>query len=94
MSDVRRINKEKGMHFFDRDTMRFFSSRIETKNFLIDGKYFITSEQRDMTQRRRYTVRKFNPETGSITTVGDFQQFGSAAEARKGAYKFAETDGT
>lgn len=96
IDDVKRINKEKGYHFFDRDTMRFFRSRIEKDQLrfgqLIDDKYFITSEQFDEDSPRLYTVRKFNSERGSMNTVGEFQEFKNKFDAREFAWCMADKD--
>lgn len=32
IAEIRALNKEKGFHFFDRDTMEFFNSKIEGGN--------------------------------------------------------------
>ena len=82
ISDVKRINKEKGQHFFSKGAMRFFNSRIETRGNLIKGKYFITSEQFDRDSPRLYSVKKFNKESGSIDQVGEFQQFKTRTAAK------------
>ena len=78
---VKEINKAKNQHFFDKDTMRFFKSKIHSRQ-LIDDKYFITSEQFDSMHKRLYTIREFDHESGNIKTVGDFQQFRSIGEAK------------
>lgn len=84
MADVMRINKEKGQYFFTPDTMRFFKSKVESK--LYKDKYFITSEQApDMP--RKYSVRKFDKKTGDISTVGEFQAYGSKESAKEALKK-------
>ena len=97
IEDVKRINKEKDRHFFDRDTMRFFKSKIEKDQLrfgqLIDDKYFVTSEQYDESSPRLFTVRRFNPKEGSINTVGEFQEFKRKATARDFAWCLADHDG-
>lgn len=80
MADVKQRNAEIGHHFFDADTLRFFSSRIGGQ--LFGGRYFITSERYDQTTPRRYTVRLVNPD-GSIDTVGEFQQYATLDAARR-----------
>ena len=66
-------------HFFDADTKRFFRSRIgET---VYGGRYFITSEQFDSRSPRLYTVREVSADGQNITTVGDFQQHATRAQA-------------
>lgn len=97
IADAERMNKENGLHFFDRDTMRFFKSRIEKKALmfgqLIDDKYFVTSEQYDESSPRLYTVRGFNSKTGNVTTAGNFQEFHSREVARKFAWCLADKNG-
>lgn len=66
-------------HYFDKDTMRFFDSRV-----LLDvypGKhevYFVTSERfKDSVGikfPRAYTVRAFNPSTDAVRTVPPFNK--------------------
>jgi hypothetical protein len=71
MDDVKRINAEKGFHFFSPDTMRFFKSKIESQ--LYADKYFITSEKKGFEDSTRgYSVREFNKDTGDIETIGEF----------------------
>jgi len=81
VSDVRRKNEEKGFHFFDRGSMKFFNSRVETTGDLIKNKYFITSEQFDYNSPRQYSIRKFNPTTAGIDTVSEFGGFKSKQDA-------------
>jgi len=78
ISDVKRANKEAGNFFFERKTMNFFKSKIEST--LLKGKYFITSEQyKD--EPRKYTLREV-ADDASINTVGSFQQFRTKADAK------------
>ena len=68
--------------FFDKDTMRFFKSKLV--GGAVVGRdprvtYFVTSEQGPHGPRA-YSVRK---QVGcQIKTVGDFQQYGTAAQAK------------
>ncbi len=97
IEDVISANKEKGRHWFDKETMRFFRSKIERDELrfgqLIDDKYFITSEQFDSSSPRLFTVRRFNPKESSINTVGEFQEFKRKATARDFAWCLADHDG-
>ena len=56
ITDIKRNNKKAGLHFFCKETMRFFNSRIETA--LYKDNTFITSEQFDYKSPRGYTIRK------------------------------------
>lgn len=87
MYDLRGAVAESGSHFFDRDTLRFFRSRIGSN--LYGGRLFVTSEQAGDNSSRRYTirmVRQYLDRTQlDVATVGGFQRFDSYAEAHKAA---------
>lgn len=90
ISEVKEKAKSCGSHFFDKDTMRFFNSRI-VGNVINHSKdpriaYFVTSEKRD-DEPRLYTVRK---QIGCrIESASKFQEFGSAAAAKRAALRLA-----
>ena len=75
---IQQTNRERGFHFFDSSTMRFFRSRVMAQTF--EGKhavYFVTSEQfvgSEYTAPRKYSVRSFNPESEDIRTVQPFNE--------------------
>lgn len=80
-----------GSHFFDKDTMRFFRSRLIDCTYTVPGGVcvFITSEQ-GVTYYptyhklpRQYNVRTFNTLTGIFDTVGEFQEHATLYQARK-----------
>jgi hypothetical protein len=79
ISDVKAANKAAGLYFFERSTMRFFNSRIESP--LYKGRYFITSERGSHDILRRYTIREVRP-NGDIHTVGKFQGYNFKEDAR------------
>lgn len=79
-------------HFFEKSTMRFFCSRVYAGETWLDLEsadvYFITSERFErpgVRGPRRYTVRKFLPETGEIETVGLFQEHATLRDAKSAA---------
>ena len=78
LEDVIDANASVGGHWFERGTMKFFKTRIESR--LIGGKRFISSEC-GPDNTRKYTIREAQPD-GSIDTVGEFQQFATLAEAK------------
>lgn len=90
MADVRAANKALGHHFFDRDAMAFFRSRIESE--LYGGRYFVTSEQYEDSkgnrEARRYTVRMVQ-DSGDVDTAGEFQAYPSLGIAREVAKDLA-----
>lgn len=78
IDDVITANQEDGGHWFDGTTMAFFRSRIETD--LIDGRWFVTSEQNGEDGERRYTVRAVASDA-TVSTVGEFQAHASLPAA-------------
>lgn len=95
VADVQRANAALGHHFFDRDTLRFFGSRIGSTVY--DGRYFVTSERDEAISSRypaawngdrRYTVR-VAADDGSVSTVGAFGAYRTGAAARRVAEALA-----
>ncbi len=83
-------------HFFDESSKRFFRSRISQDAYLTADKskgYFTTSEQfissRGERAARLFTLRVCDMSTGDINTVGEFQAFGTGAQAKRAALKAA-----
>lgn len=73
-AQIERASQRAGSHFFDRDTMRFFRSRVLPQVFHgKGGVYFVTSEK-GPNNVRRFTVRKFDPKTADIDTLGEFNE--------------------
>lgn len=95
ITEYSRIGRDLGKehHFFDNATMKFFGSRLQENCYINDNAplwYFVTSERRpDSGEKRRFTVRCFNRKTGSIDTVGKFQQYSYLAPAEKEAKRLA-----
>ena len=95
IDEIKRRNADRGHHFFDRSTMRFFRSRVGKWTLLgeDDKVYFVTSEQFIGSDRiphpRRFTVRAMNPD-GEINTVGEFQAFPDLRSAKRAAVKIAK----
>lgn len=75
--DIKKANKNNGGHFFEKDTLRFFQSKVYDEVY--QGKYFITSE-RFQNEATKYTVRQCDEE-GDISTVGKFQAYQTLHEA-------------
>lgn len=68
ISDVKILNRKAGRHFFDHETMKFFSSKIESS--LLKGNYFITSEKPPRNPRY-YVIRRYNPNNHHILMIQD-----------------------
>lgn len=73
------IYKSGDGHFFDNDTMMFWSSKVFPD--LYGDRYFITSEPNYDGTDRRFTVREFTNNCTDVETVGEFRQYGTLAEA-------------
>jgi hypothetical protein len=69
--EIKAANKAHGNHWFDKETMDFFASRLYGSVHY--GRYFISSEVPPHS-RRRFTIRVAS-ENGAIDTIGDFCQF-------------------
>lgn len=85
--DIKLANRQAGQHFFEPGTMRFFDSRIgQTVYEGPGGVFFTTSEQfhgsNGYTAVRKYTVRRFDPKTGHVTTMRDFNDLTRSAAVR------------
>lgn len=95
IDEVKTRSEKNAKHFFDADTMRFFSSRVlELAWKKADEIYFITSEAdngriKHQGSIRAFTVRKSNA-NGSIDTIGDFQEHATKRDAQKAIKEILE----
>jgi hypothetical protein len=92
--NIKRANRQAGFHFFEPATMRFFDSRTGQEAYQgAGGTFFVSSEQfhgsNGHSAARHYSVRKFDPLSGDIDTVGGFQAYRTSAAARQAALKLA-----
>jgi len=95
VGDIERAADRAGSHFFDRDSKRFFRSRILEGIHKGAGRliWFVTSEKRGFDDARRgFTVRVFDTQTGSVDTPGDFNAYSTAAQAHGAARRIAAAD--
>lgn len=95
IDDVRDHAQSKGSHFFDKDTMKFFQSRLCDEiatatslddSTLDDSTVLFVSSERDRSGdvwkgARRYTVRSYDVETGRISKIGKFGQHSAKQDA-------------
>lgn len=79
IESMKKDNDAKGFHFFAKDTMRFFRSRVAPG--VVHGRVFITSEQFDYQSPRLYTVRALKND-GSTADLSGFQRFDTLRQAR------------
>jgi len=81
--DIAEVKRRHDGHWFDRDTLRFFSSRIARIAYCSDAgdvAFFVSSEQ-PPNGTRAYSVRRCDMTTGKIDTVGQFCSM-TASQAR------------
>lgn len=89
VADVRAAVKAAGSHWFDRDTIRFWGTRV--RSGLYAGRIFVTGEHNYSRTSTRYSVRlaTVTPEGFDIDTIGKFQAFADVADARDYARRAA-----
>lgn len=83
ISAVRKKNKESGYNFFDRKTMKFWDSKIEST--LYKGCLFITSEKKGPSdETRHFAIRQAFANGNIITHVPRYSTLESARDAIRG----------
>lgn len=88
IDEIRQYNARAGYHFFEPETMRLFNSRVLSDVYHVGDRWniFITSERfmplYGEPAKRLYTIRQLR-EDGGIDKIGEFQQYPSAAAARR-----------
>jgi hypothetical protein len=94
MRHARQANADAGQFWFTPGTMRFFASRLGETVYAcgtLRVSYFTSSERFTRLGApvpgypRKYSLRVIDWDTGHIDTVGEFQQYTSAAAARRAA---------
>lgn len=92
METVRKAAKAAGSHFFDRDTMRLFGSRVPAFAVAGPGGTFFATSERPPHGPRAYTVRQVHlgPGPFRISTVGTFRQYATGKQATLAARRMAE----
>ena len=96
--DQVRTRAEKGSpHFFDADTMRFFSSRISELCWKKeDDIYFITSEADKGPYHHKGSIRAYTVRVcdinGDINTIGKFQEHATLRDARNTIKEILEAE--
>ena len=84
LSEVKASSKRHGWTWFSQETTCFFGSKYPKFAYKVNNDaYFITSEQMEKDCPRRYSIRACDLLTGSITTVGEFQEYSLKEEAGK-----------
>jgi hypothetical protein len=77
-------------HWFDKETLRFFGSKLPATAFDTPaGILFISSELDFDRARRYYNVRQLTDD-GDIKTIGRFNDYRTRAEAKAAIVKLSE----
>jgi hypothetical protein len=81
IAEMKALSMEKGYHWFDKDTIRFFNTKIISP--CDKWNMFVTSERMDEDHPKKYSIRLFVPSTSKVITVGDFHSFDTIEELKK-----------
>jgi hypothetical protein len=85
IEEAERINIQKGFYWFSKGTKRFFGSSISRTLYSNDGKiyYFWSKEDSGFIPpiTKKWSVRRFNYETGEVDTIGEFCEHNSVSSA-------------
>lgn len=84
IEEIIEANKKGGYHFFSDENMRAFKSHISDVVHEGPGGIFIVTSEPNAHDVRHYYVRRFNPDTGNVTTVM------SANTSMRAAHRLAE----
>jgi hypothetical protein len=81
ITEVKKANKQIGQHFFDRDTLTFFGSKVYPDLYTVAGRqFFVTSEDNFNRTEKGYTIREAMPD-GDIETISEFLQYATKEQA-------------
>jgi hypothetical protein len=81
ITEVKAANKNKGQHFFSKDTLAFFGSKVYPELYTVAGRqFFITSEDNFNRTKKGYTIREVMPD-GDIETLGEFLEYETKEQA-------------
>jgi len=90
LADIVAANEAIGNFWFSDDTLEFFRCIYGGKlGGVIGGRFFVTGERGPHQSRHFYSVRVANDD-GSISTLGEFQDYSTPGAARKAAVEAAE----
>ena len=87
--EIKKANKDAGQHWFDDSTMEFFGTKLDKEVFEGPGGTFFVTSEKPPHGDRRWSVRVFDPETGGVSTHGQFCGYASRGKARWAARRAA-----
>ena len=96
LTQIQERNRAMGFHFFDRETMRFFDSRVSTKVYPLDSGdcLFVTSERyvpsdpNRLPGPRKYTVNIAQMDGDTDHIFGGFQAYATLIDAQSAARRY------
>lgn len=88
IEDIKAANKAAGKKFFDPSQVHQWKSRISSRVHEGPGGIFFVTSEPGYDDVRRWSVRQFIPENGSIKTTA-WSKYGSDSRAQSDAAKFA-----
>lgn len=80
ITEMKEQNKAVGQHWFSKDAMRFFNTRIVSPPN--KANIFITSEH-NWDESPKYTLRWFRTTDATVHTLGEFNEIETLEEARE-----------
>ena len=98
IEEIKAANRQAGQYFFEPDTMRFFRSRVHYPSYCgPGGVFFVTSEKYEnrysgTSMPRMFTIRKFDPATGNVDSVSEFQEFKVRSTAHRAAKRLSKLE--
>jgi hypothetical protein len=88
-NEMAALQAERNLHWFDKSSMNFFNTTLETQPNKIN--IFITSDRMELDMPKQYSLRWFNPETCNVETLGEFQAYDTIAEAREARKEYTNS---
>jgi len=84
IADIKHDMNAEGSHWWDRDTMSFFGTKVSSQVYNgPGGVYFVTSDFTGFDRiSRGYTIREYTPGGTVITTVGGIADYPILKNAR------------
>ncbi len=73
----------KGRAFwFTPGALQFFRSTFDGQVYADSEQFYFVSSEKGPDNKRRYSIRTYNPKTGEIDTLGKFQGYNSQTAAK------------
>lgn len=93
INSIQAAMRQRGSHWWDPDTMRFFRCKVMPTVYQGDGGVYFVSSEAYREESRAYSVRKFDPVEADIDTVGEMGQYKTKVVALNRAKKLAQGEG-